>query len=277
MGCGNSTTREEKINAESFPVLHQIQKLIEENPLYYKDFDDIEEILEKNKTEDFLKIYEKIHIYFKFDKIITEILKDVLTFASKRLKYVFPKGELNKHMFSILFFFLSNGSSKDIVNAKYKYLKNLLNYSKKEDTQYYSSKLSNIITNSVQFCLFTFVYLFASRAILIKINDFPIEGLEQIYINKSSFRGVQPEEFTSYVNNQVNSLCYGRGDYHKVIVQILLSNIFQPISHIITENPNLEIATITNEQFDKIIKNLGNIIDANGIFNHIFYIRLHSV
>ena len=49
------------------------------------------------------------------------------------------------------------------------------------------------------------------------------------------------------------------------MVNILLSNVFQPISDVIIKNPNLEIADIEDDKFNKIIDNLSRVLDANGI------------
>ncbi len=37
----------------------------------------------------------------------------------------------------------------------------------------------------------------------------------------------------------------------------------------------LEIAEIQDDKFNKIVENLSKILDANGIFNHLFYLRLN--
>jgi hypothetical protein len=61
------------------------------------------------------------------------------------------------------------------------------------------------------------------------------------------------------------------------MVNILLSNVFQPISDVIIKNPNLEIVDIEDDKFNKIIDNLSRVLDANGIYNNLFYLRLHEI
>ena len=275
MGCGSSKTREEEIKESLLPILQKMQDLIDKNPLFEEDYNDILKIIKKNENENLLNIFSLISKEFEFDKIINQILKDVLIFSEKKFQYVFPKNEFKIHILSIIYFFCANGKSNSTRKNKQKYLKNLLKTALIKNKLYYSWKLSNIIVNIVQFSLFCFVYLFGSRAILIQINDFPIEGLELIYIEKKSFRGIKPEDFSDYVTNQINYLCLGNANHHHFIVNILLSNIFQPISDIIIKNPNLEIAEIQDDKFNKIVENLSKILDANGIFNHLFYLRLN--
>ena len=279
MGCGTTNTKEEEINNTLYPIINKIQLLIDENPLYEQDYDDLLKIIKKHENKNLLEIYSFISKEFDFDKIITEILKDVLTFSEKKLKYLFPKNEVNKNILSILYFFCANSKNTSTKEEKQKYLKHLLKTAllKKQNKKYYSWKLSNIIVNIIQFSLFCFVYLFGSRAILIQINDFPIEGLELIYIEKRSFRGIKPEDFGNYVTQLINSLSYGKEDHHKFMVNILLSNVFQPISDVIIKNPNLEIVDIENDKINKIIDNLSRVLDANGIYNHLFYLRLHEI
>ena len=276
MGCGSSKTKEEEIKDNLLPILKKMQELVDQNPLFEEDYDDILKIIKKYENEDLLTIYSYISKEFEFDKIIDHILKDVLIFSEKRLKYVFPKNEVNKHILSILYFFCANGKNNSIRKKKHKYLKNLLNTAIQKNELYYSWKLSNIITNIIQFSLFCFIYLFGSRAILIQTNNFPTEGLELIYVDKKSFRGVKPEIFSEYVTNQINYLCIGNENHHKIMLPILLSNVFQPISEIIINDPNLEIAEIEDEKMNKIIENLSKILDADGIFNHLFYLRIHD-
>ena len=241
MGCGSSKTKEEEIKDNLLPILKKMQELVDQNPLFEEDYDDILKIIKKYENEDLLTIY---------------------SYISKEL--------------SILYFFCANGKNNSIRKKKHKYLKNLLNTAIQKNELYYSWKLSNIITNIIQFSLFCFIYLFGSRAILIQTNNFPTEGLELIYVDKKSFRGVKPEIFSEYVTNQINFLCIGNENHHKIMLPILLSNVFQPISEIIINDPNLEIAEIEDEKMNKIIENLSKILDADGIFNHLFYLRIHD-
>jgi hypothetical protein len=60
MGCGTTNTKEEEINNTLYPIINKIQLLIDENPLYEKDYDDLLKIIKKNENKNLLEIYSLI-------------------------------------------------------------------------------------------------------------------------------------------------------------------------------------------------------------------------
>ena len=64
MGCGINKQKEEEINNTLYPIIKKIQLLIDENPLFEQDYDDLLKIIKKHENKNFIK-----NIFFHIKRI----------------------------------------------------------------------------------------------------------------------------------------------------------------------------------------------------------------
>ena len=253
MGCSECkiTNNDQRSNLIR-KIKEKITILIKKNPFYdisTKNFDkSLKKIVEENNNNNIDDICDSlITIYFgNSTRLIKKQFIDVIKFSVSKFKLLFPKDkEIYIVIFHLLHFFLSE-KSEDDKKFLQKIILGLLNKisiknENSEEMQFNKGKFSCLILNIIQFCTFSFVYMFCAQTIMevvCSLGKFTIEDLFMKNLTKKISDQKKINSINELFNTNLRTVNkWLKRDY---VYSIVLADVLEPINEYIKEDNEKE-------------------------------------
>ena len=281
MGCGGSSvvindnaTNPQYIN---ITLKKEIKKLIESNPFYNINETDFTKVIQThsqtlltNSISTPLSILlTNISSQFKFVRLHTSIVTDILNFAENKLNMLFDQSNsFYKDLVLVMYSFLNKNRE---INKKYQmqFIEKVIKTAliQNSDNEYDTGKILIGVLNILQFYLFMFVYCFVSIAVLDLFTNIDYNGIERLFVDKEKWENIAPSKLNKIVLDKLQMI--DRALNPQDITEKLLKEVFGSIKQIVLDNENNGIVEMDEEVVNKLIEaicSIGNVVDFEEFF-----------
>lgn len=279
MGCGGSSvvindnaTNPQYIN---ITLKKEIKKLIESNPFYNINETDFTKVIQTysqtlltNSISTPLSILlTNISSQFKFVRLHTSIVTDILNFAESKLNMLFDQSNsFYKDLVLVMYSFLNKNCE---INKKYQmqFIEKVIKTALISDNEYETGKILIGVLNILQFYLFMFVYCFVSIAVLDLFTNIDYNGIERLFVDKEKWENITPSKLNKIVLDKLQMI--DRNLNPQDITEKLLKEVFGSIKQIVLDNENNGIVEMDEDVVNKLIEaicSIGNVVDFEEFF-----------
>lgn len=291
MGCTNLP--DVVIVSRSYPsnlsklIKNDIRKLVEKNPFFSLKYQELQIIIKQVKTSnnsdtestinDNVKNYvNKLISSLRLKKPMTQILEDVLTFASNKFSILLYNQEnFEVVVIDILYFFMNENQLQNVERKKELFFNLIIkttaientsnNIKRREGYHIHTGKILMLVVYILKYILFSFVYCFLSIAILNNFTSMNESDLNKLLVEKEEACGIEPSNINDFILQKINLI-----NPHATpenLLSLLLSDIFSPLQQFIQDHIEEEIVYMNNSLIQLITDQLTNYLNIDYILN----------
>lgn len=285
MGCSNSYVIENETNLSyDLKIRNIIKKKIMNNPFYSLDEDKYKEIIfgKNDINSNINSILKQIASKVQVETLIVAITENVLLYSKKQLQEIYPNNNhYNYNILMIMYYFLTKQTLSN-KESKKKFvlllIQNTITENQGNSCLYSTGKLSFLLYNIIQFCLFSFISLFLAISLLEIEDNFDENDLYQLFIERKKTNKINPLDLNEYINEKLKKL--NRNITLNNVLCYFVYEVFHPISdrnlyYLLTIYIHIVIAShidsqeelISNSKIDEVADCLCSFIDVFAVFN----------
>lgn len=300
MGCSSShdDIDNSSANLRAWKVKDRILELIKLNPFYNLSLKQFKKLMNNYPDPNNIDLEAMItsiqeSIFLSKKKTQKKLFHDVIIISFSKFHKIFPKEpDINKTTFHLLYFFLTE-KDKDKKKAFRKNLSQLfskimilINKDKEEDKNIISNnnekeylvmtgRFSFLILNLMQFCTYSYIYLFCAPPVLEIMGEIKKDKIEKMIFGEEDKN--EKEINVKNINNLFNKCLFSINDALKpnIVNSLFLTDILQPISDHIRTYPNDKKFIIKKNELDKIIDLIMEKMDVE-FFMRFFFSKLRK-
>ncbi len=184
-----------------------------------------------------MKHYQEYINKFDFDKLFKNIFLDVVFFANRRLKYIYPKDKLEEKILDTILLFLAKPNRNEIFENKKRLITDLIKNTIEQHEPvvlYSSGKFSFLIVNLIHFFCYMLVYFLLSSTFLMFYNNLNKNQIEKLLLDKQKVANIDPDNINMYFSEKLKLL---NGNLNPdSVLECCLPYIFDPIKNRIINN-----------------------------------------